>query len=155
MTLKKAMLRGLLGAPIGVFISYTITVLISLSVPGDSYSPVVPQLTKAMNSEIGAVVLQYILSAVMGFAYGAVSCVFEVEQWGIAAQTALHFVVMTIATFPIAYINYWMPHTLRGIVIYVAIFLFLYLSIWLLQMYFWRKRINSINHKLQENNKLS
>lgn len=155
MTFKKAMLRGLLGAPIGVFIAYTITVLISLTAPGDYYDPVVPQLALDLNNEIKAVVLQYILSAVMGFVYGAAACVFEVERWGITTQTALHFVIMTAATFPVAYITYWMPHTLKGIFGYVSIFLVIYLGIWLIQMYLWRKRINHINHRLTENNKSS
>jgi cell division protein FtsL len=52
--------------------------------------------------------------------------------------------------FPIAYLCYWMEHTLLGILTYVGIFVALYIIIWFIQMYFWKKRIEGINKKLQE-----
>lgn len=151
MTLKKALMRGILGAPLGVFIGYTITILISLSVsPGGKYYPVVPQLAEQMNSELMAVTLQYILSAVMGFGYAVSSAFFEMEQWGIAKQTILHFIVMSVSTLPIAYLCHWMEHSLGGILFYIAVFLGIYLVIWLSKMYYWSRRIKGINGKLKE-----
>jgi hypothetical protein len=152
MTLKKALLRGILGAPLGVFIGYTITILISLINPtGGNYYPVVPQLAVQLDSEIMAVTIQYVLSAMIGFAYAAGSAVFEVEHWGITKQTILHFIIMTFTGLPVAYLCHWMEHSFRGIVLYVAIFIGIYLIIWLSQMYFWSRRIKGINDKLREN----
>lgn len=151
MTLKKALLRGLLGAPLGVFIGYTITILISLvDSRGSEYYPVVPQLAQNMQSEIMAVTFQYVLSAILGFAYAVGSAVFEVEEWSIAKQTILHFIIMISSAFPIAYFCYWMEHTLGGIILYVSIFIGIYLVIWCSQMYFWSKRIKGINDKLKK-----
>ena len=152
MTMKKALLRGLYGAPLGVFFGYTITILIALVNPkGGEYNPVVPQLAILLNNEIMAVVLQYVLMAIMGFGYAASSAVYEVEQWGIAKQTIIHFLIMTITTFPVAYTCYWMEHSLFGILTYVGIFIGIYFIIWLSQMYFWSRRIGGINDKLRKN----
>lgn len=151
MNFKKALLRGAIGAPMGVIVGYTITILISLVYPrGGSYFPVVPQLASQMNSEIMAVTIQYVLSAIMGFTYAASSAVFEVEQWGIAKQTAIHFVIMTVTGLPIAYLCHWMEHSLGGVLLYITIFVVIYLIIWLSQMYFWSRRIKGINNKLKD-----
>ena len=154
MKLKNALLRGLLGAPLGIFLGYTITILISLFLKDRSYYPVVSQLTQVAGSEINAVVLQYVLSAVLGFASAFGSAVFQIEEWSITKQTIIHFFLITAAMFPIAYLTYWMRHTLFGILSYVGIFAALYIIIWLIQMYFWKKRIEGINQKLQGKEKL-
>lgn len=151
MTMKKALLRGIYGAPLGVFIGYTITILIALVNPnGGEYNPVVPQLAEQLNSEIAAVVMQYVLLAIMGFGYAVSSAVYEVEPWGIAKQTIIHFLIITISTFPVAYACYWMKHSLFGILSYVGIFIGFYLVGWLSQMYFWSRRIRKINEKLRD-----
>ncbi len=151
MTLKKALLRGLLGAPLGVFIGYTITILISFfNMENAIFYPVVPQLAEEMGNEIIAVTVQYVLSAILGFAFAMGSAVFEVEEWSITKQTTIHFIISTIAMFPIAYFTYWMEHTFWGILSYIIVFILIYISIWALQMYFWKKRIKGINDKIQK-----
>lgn len=152
MTLRKALLRGILGAPIGVFIGYTITILIALfNKELGEYYPVVPQLAAQLDSEIVAVVVQYVLMAVMGFGYAISASVFEIERWGIAKQTITNFLIITVSTFPIAYGCYWMKHSLIGILTYVGIFVVVYIIIWASKMYFWSRRIRSINEKLKDN----
>lgn len=150
MKIRKALRRGILGAPIGIFIGYTITILIALfNMEAGKYYPVVPQLTEQVNSEITAVVVQYVLMAVMGFGYAFGASVFEIEQWGIAKQTIINFLIITISTFPIAYTCYWMKHSLIGILSYVGIFVVIYIIIWASKMYFWSRRIRSINDTLK------
>ncbi len=150
MTLKKALLRGLIGAPLGVFISYTITIIISLcNWRSGILDPVVPVLTQVMGNELKAVVFQYILCAILGFAFAIGSAVFEVEEWSITKQTILHFIISTTAMFPIAYFCYWMEHTLIGILTYIMIFVVMYVIIWVIQISIWRKRINAINKSIQ------
>jgi len=150
MTLKKAMLRGLLGFPLGVFMGYTITILIALFQSDiGKYYPVVPQLAEATGNEITAVVLQYVLSGILGFAFAAGSAVFEVEEWSFTKQTVIHFMISTLAMFPIAYFTYWMRHTLWGILLYISVFAIMYIIIWAVQSYFWKKKIKGINDKMQ------
>ena len=147
MTLKKALLRGLLGAPIGVFISYTITILISLFHLGEGiYSPVVPELVNEMGNEIYAVLMQYILSALLGFGFATGSAVFQVEQWSITKQTVIHFIISVTAMFPTAYFRYWIDHTVGGVLFYMLTFVILYVVIWVIQINIWKRRIQDINN---------
>ncbi len=150
MTIKKAMLRGLIGAPLGVFIGYTITIMISALIDhSGNYLPVVPQLVQVMENEVSAVILQYLLSALLGFASAAGSAIFEIEEWSIAKQTIIHFILLTASLFPVAYLCYWMEHTVWGVLSYFMIFAVIYIVIWAIQIYFWRKRVHKINSKLQ------
>jgi hypothetical protein len=100
-------------------------------------------------NEITAVILQYVLSAILGFASAFGSAVFEIEEWSITKQTIIHFLILTTSMFPVAYFTYWMRHTLSGILSYLFIFVVLYILLWFLQMHFWKKRIEGINRKLQ------
>ena len=152
MTFKKAMLRGALGFPLGVFISTTITVLISVFAKGwggGYYSAATPLLIKTMGSELNAVVLQYILSGVLGFAFAAGSAIWEVEKWSITKQTVFHFAITSVAMFPIAYICHWVGHNVLSIVIYFAIFLSFYLIMWIVMYSYWKKQLNGLNKKIK------
>lgn len=155
MTLKKALLSGLIGAPIGVFISYTITIIVSLSIQGTTdYYPVVPVLSQAMGNEIKAVVLQYFLSALLGFAFTVGSAIFKVEEWSITKQTVCHFLISSISVFPVAYFCYWMDHTVGGILAYIISFVAAYAAIWIVKMLIWKKRIQEINKGMHNNEKV-
>ena len=79
---KKAVLRGLLGIPMGVFIGYTVTILISLTVGDGVYTPAVPALIEEYG-EMGAVGLQYLLAALLGGACAAGSVIWQIEDWSI------------------------------------------------------------------------
>lgn len=146
---KKVMQRAFLGFPMGVFIGYTITVLISLFLPDGSYSPVVPSLTQSMGSELNAVILQYLLSGVLGAGAAAGSVVWEIESWSTLKRTLVHLVITSVLMFPIAYLNHWMEPTIAGIASYVLIFVVIYTIIWLAQYFFWMRRVRQINQRLE------
>ena len=141
---KKAVLRGLLGIPMGVFIGYTVTILISLTVGDGVYTPAVPALIEEYG-EMGAVGLQYLLAALLGGACAAGSVIWQIEDWSILKQTTVHFFVLSLSMLPIAYTARWMEHTGAGALLYFGIFAGLYLLIWLIQYLFWRYRIGRIN----------
>ncbi len=92
MNLKKQIfLRGLLGIPLGITIGYLITIVLSLVWGNGYYSPCVPSLASIMGSEIGAVVLQTALCALLGVSFGATSVIWQIEHWGIVKQTGIYF----------------------------------------------------------------
>jgi hypothetical protein len=149
MTFKKALLRGLLGFPLGVFLSVTITLIISIIKGTGEYYFVVPELIWIINHEVYAFLLQYILSGILGFAFAAGSAVFEVDHWSISKQTGIHFLISACSMLPIAYICRWMENTIIGIISYVLIFVLIYVAIWFIQYSFWKKKIIEINMKLK------
>jgi hypothetical protein len=150
MTMKKAIIRGMLGFPMGIFLSISITILISLSLGTGEYNPVVPTLIDVTKSELNAVILQYILSGILGFMFAAGSTVFEVEQFSLVKQVVIHFFISVFTMLPIAYILRWMDHSIGGIVSYVGVFLIIYVVIWMIQYMSWKKKIHEINKKLEE-----
>ncbi len=113
------------------------------------YYPVVPQLTALCGNELNAVVIQTICSLIYGAAFGGASVIWETDNWSLLKQTVLHFLVITISLFPIAYFMYWMPHSFLGIVGYIAIFFLIYFSIWIAQYFAMKKRIQAFNDKVK------
>ncbi len=149
-TKRKALLRCLLGAPLGLAISVTITIIISLVVNDGAYHAVVPELIEDCGSEINAVVLQAVLSLLYGAAWAGASLVWEKENWSILRQTLTHLVVCSLATFPVAYFARWMPHNAKGALLYFAIFFAIYLVIWLSQYSSLKKRVKQINERIDK-----
>lgn len=123
--------KGLLGMLIGEFITTLIPIIISLSVGDGNYYPVVPEFLETCKTEIGAVVLQFVLGGILGTGIGLGTLVWESERLSPALQTLIHFAVLVLCMFPIAWICHWMPHTVGGVVNYAAIFLTIYLIVWL------------------------
>ena len=146
---KKVILRCLIGAPIGLSISFIITLIISVIINKGEYYPVVPQLTALCGNELNAVIIQTICSLIMGAAFAGASVIWEVENWSLLKQTILHFLVISVSTLPIAYCMYWIPHTFRGIVLYASIFFFIYFFIWLAGYFAMKKKIREINEKVK------
>lgn len=149
---KKVVQRALLGFPLGVTIGYTITILISLGWAGGHYSAVVPGLVQQVGSEIGAVIVQYLLCGLLGAVSSAGSAIWENDEWSILKQTTVHFIMLTLTMLPIAWFAQWVSHTVWGVVVYFAIFAVIYALIWMFMFLYWKKRIQKINQKLQEKN---
>lgn len=148
MTWKKAILRGFMGAPIGVTISYAITIVTALAFGGGQFSPVVPAMAEAMGSEINAVTLQFGLTALMGFVFALASCIWEVEQWGILIQTLLHFCTIAPVTLFIAWVCHWADYTPGGLWGYFGIFAVIYTVIYIAVTLSARAKIRRANQKL-------
>lgn len=149
---RKVLFRCLLGAPIGLALSYLITVLISAAVGDGNYYPVVPQLAEAWGGELSAVLVQTGCSLLYGAAWGGASVVWEMERWSLLRMTLTHLAVCSAATFPIAYFMWWMPHSAAGVLRYFGIFFAIYLLIWVSQYWAIKRRIEQMNRKVRQQN---
>lgn len=149
MTLKKALLRSLLGIPIGVFIGYTITVVLSLCWGQGWYAAVVPAVKETAGSEAGAVALQYVLLCVMGYCYALASCIWKVERWSLTRQTVSHLLLVSLTTLPIVLVCHWADYIPGGVWTYFAVFAVIYGAIWLCLTASTRKKVRAVNEKLR------
>lgn len=147
---KKVLLRGLFGITLGITISYLITIITSLIYGQGYYSPCVPQFIDYVGSEIGAVILQTVLSGLLGSVFAMASIVWEIEHWSIVKQTGIYFVCTSLVMFPIAYITGWMEHTVRGCLIYFGIFVVIFVVMWLIQYFIWKQKIERINKNIHK-----
>lgn len=146
---KKILQRGLFGFPLGISLGYAITIIISLSTGLDTFSPCVPSLTQSMGNENYAVLLQAILSGLLGSTFAMSSLIWEIESWGIAKQTGIYFAITSLAMMPIAYLANWMEHSVTGFLVYFGIFVVIFIVIWVIQYIIWQIKIKRLNDKIK------
>ena len=146
---KKAILRGLLGFPLGIAIGYIITIFISLGWADGQYVPCVPELVAAMGNEINAVILQTLLCGLMGAGFAAISILWEIGSWSRLKQTGIYFIAASILMFPTAYFLYWMEHSVMGFIDYFGIFAVTFAFIWAIQMVTGKLNVKKMNDHLR------
>lgn len=146
---KKICLRGLIGFPLGIAIGYIITIISSLIWGQGYYSPCVPIFIEIVGSEIGAVIVQAILTGIIGLSFAASSTIWEMDQWSLTKQTAIYFIITVMTMFPIAYLTGWMDHSLVGFIIYFGVFVLIFIIIWFIQYMIYKKQIQAINEKIK------
>ena len=142
--MKKMCIRCFVGALLGVGLSTLITVLISLCSGDGTYYPVVPQLAEDMGGELRAMLLQTLLSMLYGAAFAGANVVWT-QEWSLTKMTVVHLVILSLATLPVAYFAYWMPHTVRGVLLYLALFFAIYACIWVGQYLGMKKNVSELN----------
>lgn len=142
---KKMIMRGLLGLPTGIAIGFVITLIISACIGNGSFYPVTPELIDTMGNELNAVILQTVLCAVMGVGFAAASVIWELDSWSLAKQSGIYFMIISVIMMPIAYVTHWMKHTALGVLSYVAIFVAIFIIVWLSQYLLWKRKIKKMN----------
>lgn len=146
---KKIVLRGLFGFPIGITIGYFITILISLFFADGVYLSCVPELIAVMGNEINAVILQTVLSGIVGAGFAAGSVIWEIENWSLVKQTGIYFSVISVIMLPVAYFAYWMEHSIAGFLTYFGIFVLIFALIWVVQFAAGKRNVRKMNEKLR------
>lgn len=141
--------RGILGIPLGITISYLISIVISLIWGQGYYAACVPELVEMMGNEIRAVVVQVVLSGFLGAVFGGASVIWEAEHWSIVKQTGIYFLIVAAAMLPVAYLTHWMEHSFRGILVYFGIFAAIFALVWLIQYARGRYMVTKMNQKLK------
>ena len=145
---RKIILRGLIGVPIGITISYLITIIISICIGKGIYYPVTDELIGLMGNELNALILQTIISALMGAGFSMLSVIWEINSWSLFKQSAIFFGSSCLLMFPAAYLLNWMSHTAIGILIYVGIFILIFVIIWLSYYFYMKNKIKKMNSKI-------
>lgn len=147
---KKIMLRSALGFPIGITIGYFITIFISLGWADGYYSPCVPELITVMGNEINAVIFQALLCGLLGIGFAASSVIWEIEHWSLMKQTGIYFLIISIIMMPVAYLTYWMEHSIIGFLSYLGIFVAIFIFIWVIQLIIGKQIVKKLNANLDK-----
>lgn len=147
MTLKKVLLRGVLGIPFGVFIMALVGLIVSLFLGKLS---LVSPAYMGSSSELTAYTVQFVLSCVISFVFALSSLYFQVEKWSIARQTFMHFITVSIVYLPIAIYLGWLEFKTVPIIIFTLAFFSLYVMIWLIQYAIIKMKIQRLNEELNK-----
>lgn len=63
----------------------------------------------------------------------------------VAKQSGIYFMIISVIMLPIAYFTNWMKHTVLGVLSYVAIFVAIFVVVWLSQYLLWKRKIKQMN----------
>lgn len=150
--MKKGLLfRVFVGVLGGVVLSYFITIVISLTVGDGNYYPCVPNLTERFGNEVTAVIVQTVLSAILGAGFAGSSLIWEKDEWSLLKQTSIYFGIVSVLMMTVAYICEWMEHSVKGVLSYFAIFFAIFIVVWIVQYLIWKIRISKIKEGIQKN----
>lgn len=149
---KKLVSRIVSGLLDGIVICHLITIGISISLGDGNFYPCEPSLIKQFGNEITAVIVQTILSALLGAGFAGSCLIWEKDDWSILKQTSVYFAIVTILMMTVAYVCEWMEHSVRGVLCYFAIFFVIFIIVWVIQFVIWKRRISKINSKITYKN---
>ena len=134
--LKEILIRGLQGISIGVTLIYTM-IFIFILVSGQN---------QIISSSF--FIKQYIAGAVIGFTFGVLNLLYQVDKLGIIGATIIHFIGICIVFFPIGYYADWIGPNAMTIIEALIILMISYFFIWLICYLGWKKEIANINRNL-------
>ena len=147
--MKKAIVsRALMGFPAGIAIGQCLSLLFSAILGGGAFQACVPSFVTAMGSELAAVALQTLLCGILGAASAASSVVWAAD-WSLLKRTVVSFLLLTLSMLPVAYVTGWMEHTVKGFLLYIAVFTLIFALIWLCQYLAWKRRVKKLNEKVR------
>lgn len=148
---KELLIRIFVGLLGGIVISYFITIGISVSIGDGNFYPCMQNLIDRYGNEVTAVIIQSILSAILGAGFAAASVIWEKDDWSLLKQTGIYFAIVTVLMMTVAYICEWMEHSVRGVLTYFGIFFGIFVVIWIIRYTSWKIRIAKIKEKLTKN----
>ena len=146
---RKLILRVVWGFPMGIAIGQCMSLLASAMLGQGTFVVCMPAFVEMVGSELGAVALQTFLCGLLGAAGAGGSVVWETD-WGILRQTGTNFLILAGAMLPIAYVTGWMEHSLAGFLKYLLVFTLIFIVIWALQYFAWKRRIRKLNERMKQ-----
>lgn len=146
--MKKIISRVLYSFPIGISCSVGISLFLSLLFGEGKYYPFAASLVFFTGSEVKAMLLQTMLSGILGSVFGGMSFIWEIERWSILKQTAVYFLSVSIPMMGISYLLYWMEHSFNGFLLYFLIFVMVFFVVWLFNFAIYWFKVRRINQEL-------
>lgn len=137
--------RALIGAPFGVLLTKVLAIVISIGIGDGIYYPIVPEMAQCFGNELNAVIIQTLVTALMGAAFCASSVIWNSDRLGLLMQTIIHFVIICGVYVAVAYVCFWMEHNVWSVAGYVIMFAAIYAVIWIVQYVGIKRKINKMN----------
>lgn len=147
--MKNVLSRLALGAGMGVVIGYIVNIIISMGIGKGNYLPVMPQLQAWCSSEINAVLLQTLLTALIGIVFAETGLIFEIAAWSFLKQCVVHFCISAPFFIPFMVLC-WFPIGWVSVLSILANVLFTYTVTFFIVYHFNLKAVRQINAALQE-----
>ena len=145
---KEAVKRAIMGFIYGVFIGQTILILESLMARDGNFYPVAASLVELAGTKIGAVIIQYFLTGIIGTTFAATTVLFEIDNWSLLKQTIIHFIITSIVMYIAGFLCGWFPHKLSSTLIWFGIFIVIYVIFWVCFSSYYKNKVKKMNEAL-------
>lgn len=106
--MKKLLDRIVVGAAIGILTGYLVTIIVNCGIGDGAYMPVTPVLEERCKTLMAAVLIQTLLTALIGVVFAVAGMIFEIESWSYLKQCVLHFFATVVFYLPFSFIC-WFP----------------------------------------------
>ena len=144
---RKIMMRlGVIGFLLGMLIGNGMTVLFS---SGEELILVSPELSEEFGY-VTAVILQTVISGLVGAIIFSGTMVFYSEGFGITSATFIHMGITLVTMLPMANFLWWTGRTLEGTMVFLGMILIMYLLVWTSVYTSYRIQIQRINESLEK-----
>ncbi len=148
--MKEILKRGLLGMPIGVTIGAICNVIVSIYYNTGTYMSCSPFFEEKIGSNLGASVIQLIVTAIMGFVLSGSSVVWDIEKWSILKSTVVAYTISLLTgIIPAIYLR-WTPLEFAPIFGFALVWTGIYFAIWIGNYLYYRKRVKCSNADLKK-----
>ena len=109
-------------------------------------------MIERFGNEVTAIIIQTVLSAVLGAGFAGSSIIWEMDEWSLLKQTSIYFGIVSVLMMTVAYVCEWMEHSVKGILIYFGVFFAIFIVIWIVQYLIWKVRVSKIKEGIQKKN---
>ena len=147
-TKKEVAKRAILGFIYGVFIGQTILILESLMKHDGNFYYVAASLVQFAGTKLGAVIIQYFITGLIGTTFAATTVLFEMDSWSLLRQTIIHFLITSIVMYIAGFMCGWFPHTVGSTLIWFGIFIVVYVIFWICFSSYYKNKVKKINEAL-------
>lgn len=145
---KKIIGHCLFGAPAGLSLYVMFTLWASWLRGGGKYYFTSGHLVLVYGNEVNAVTAACASAMFIGMIWSAASLIYQETDWSLMKQTVVHCLVCVAPSLLIAYLMFWMPRNLDGLMQYLTVFGGMYVMNWIGQYLGMKRRVKQLNEKL-------
>ena len=146
--LKRTLRLAFTGFILGMAIGNIIAIVTSYAAGGEvlAFSP---ELLEKTGSAAAALLLQTLLSGLMGaVSFGGV-ILYEIDSLPLPAVSIIHCAMILAVYYPIAFSLYWLEPTVRDAGMMGCIMIAVYAVIWLIMYIRYRMEVRGMNERLE------
>lgn len=148
---KRFFIKCLIGFAGGILVGLTIIVISSMATNDMKPIFVDPEFAEAIGNTPLAILIQSILSGLLGLVGLGGSEMYSIESWSILKATLIHFVAVMVVFLAVSFTLRWMSiKEMPAIFIILGVFILVYAIIWLTQYLKGKKQVRDMNSGLEK-----
>lgn len=152
--LKNAIIRGINSFMYAIAVNVLLAFVITAIVNEPGFVPVVPDYAAHFDSNITALLLQFILIGLTSAAFGTGSVIMEFERWSLLKQSIVYFIVTTVIWVPVSIFCWGIDKYSTAFISILTSYVSSYVITWLIQFRLCKKSVTKINQKLIQMNEM-